>query len=153
MDGAAEKIDWFLDTAAKYNITVWMDVHTAPGSQNGFDNSGLANEIIWYNDTHYTHKGIADWLTNATFADDAKTIYQEGPLNFEHLQFSLKNSEDLLIRYGNHSAFGGFEPVNEPWWNTPLPPLKEFYREVRKLVRRYAPQAYAIFHDSFRFGP
>jgi len=43
--------------------------------------------------------------------------------------------------------------VNEPWWNTPLDPLFDFYREVRKLVRRYAPQADFIFHDSFRYDP
>lgn len=152
MDGADKRIDWFLDTAAKYNITVWMDVHTAPGSQNGFDNSGMAHEIYWFNETHYSLNGMATWLSNATFADEAKTQYHQGPLNFDHLQFSIKNAEDLLIRFGNHSAFGGYQPVNEPWWNTPLQPLKEFYREVRKLVRRYAPQALFIFHDSFRFS-
>jgi len=27
-DGAAEKIMWMLDTCAKYNITVLLDVHT-----------------------------------------------------------------------------------------------------------------------------
>lgn len=42
MDGAAEMIDWMYDTCAKYNISVLMDVHTAKGSQNGFDNSGQA---------------------------------------------------------------------------------------------------------------
>lgn len=32
MDGAEDKIDWVLDTAAKYNMTVWIDVHTAKQS-------------------------------------------------------------------------------------------------------------------------
>lgn len=67
------------------------------------------------------------------------------------MAFSLKVVEDLLVRYGTHSAFGAFEPVNEPWWNTPLEPLFDFYRESRALVRRYAPQAIFVFHDSFRF--
>jgi glucan 1,3-beta-glucosidase len=40
MDGAADKIQWFMDTCAKYNIKVLMDVHALKGSQNGFDNSG-----------------------------------------------------------------------------------------------------------------
>lgn len=40
MDGAEEKIQWFLDTAAKYGIKVLMDVHAVKNSQNGFDNSG-----------------------------------------------------------------------------------------------------------------
>lgn len=47
MDGAEEMIDWFMDTAQKYNIKVWMDVHTAKGAQNGFDNGGRAQKITW----------------------------------------------------------------------------------------------------------
>jgi hypothetical protein len=59
----------------------------------------------------------------------------------------------MLIRWGNHSAFAAFEPVNEPWWNTPMPVLKDFYRDARKLVQRYAPQAYFVFHDAFKYEP
>lgn len=40
MDGADDKVQWMLDTCAKYNISVLIDVHAAKGSQNGFDNSG-----------------------------------------------------------------------------------------------------------------
>ena len=42
MDGAAEKIEWFLDTAAKHNLKVLLDVHALVDSQNGFDNSGTS---------------------------------------------------------------------------------------------------------------
>lgn len=55
----------------------------------------------------------------------------------------------MLKRFGSHSAVIGYEPVNEPWWNTDLKVLSDFYREVRKLVQFYAPQAYFVFHDSF----
>ena len=40
MDGAADYIDKALDWCLQYNITVLLDVHTAIGSQNGFDNGG-----------------------------------------------------------------------------------------------------------------
>jgi len=146
MDGADEQIDWMLDMCAKYNITVLMDVHTAKGSQNGFDNSGQAFTITWEDASHYRHDDNPQWIGNFTNGDN-------GALNFDNLGFSLETMEKLLIRYGNHSAFAAFEPVNEPWWNTPLEPLKDFYRSVRKLVRRYAPQATFVFHDSFRYDP
>jgi glucan 1,3-beta-glucosidase len=42
MEGAEERIEWLLDTCAKYNIGVLLDVHTAKNSQNGFDNSGIS---------------------------------------------------------------------------------------------------------------
>ena len=41
-------------------------------------------------------------------------------INFANIQWSLQQSELLLKRYGTHSAFIGFEPVNEPRENTPM---------------------------------
>lgn len=40
MDGSEDKVQWFLDTCAKYDIKVLLDVHCLKDSQNGFDNSG-----------------------------------------------------------------------------------------------------------------
>ena len=60
--------------------------------------------------------------------------------------------EAMLQRWGSHSAVIGFQPINEPTEFTPLDYLKDYYRRVRKLVKRYAPQAYFVFHESFRFS-
>ena len=57
--------------------------------------------------------------------------------------------EAILKRFGSHSAIIGFEPVNEPWANSPLEVLYDFYRAVRKLVQNLAPQAYFVFHEAF----
>jgi hypothetical protein len=64
----------------------------------------------------------------------------------------VKISLDFLKRWGKHKAFHAYEPVNEPWWSSDLPTLKDFYRTVRKLVQDNAPDAYFVFHDSFHFG-
>ena len=49
-------------------------------------------------------------------------------------------AEHILQRWGSHSAFYAFEPVNEPLkTEATLPILKDYYRVVRKLVQRYAP--------------
>jgi len=47
MDGAAEKIEWLMDTCHKYGIKVLLDVHAIKDSQNGFDNSGKASNVEW----------------------------------------------------------------------------------------------------------
>jgi glucan 1,3-beta-glucosidase len=47
MDGAAEQVDTFLDWAAARDIGVMIDVHGLRGSENGYDNSGHAQDIIW----------------------------------------------------------------------------------------------------------
>jgi glucan 1,3-beta-glucosidase len=91
MDGAKEKIDWLLDTAAKYNIQVLMDVHTAKGSQNGFDNGGIAKRIEWKDDTHYTHIGEADWIGPWN-----TTTNKYEHVNYDHLAWTMHHSQLLL---------------------------------------------------------
>jgi glucan 1,3-beta-glucosidase len=141
-----------LDTCAKYNISVLMDVHTARGSQNGFDNSGMAHRLEWEaNGTVYHHWDIqtASW-GGVWNAKDQKY----DTLDYNNIQRSLKVVEDLLKRFGSHSAFAAFEPVNEPLFTDQLGGLLEiFYRETIKLVKRYAPQATTVLHDAYDFNP
>lgn len=39
--------------AKKYGLKVWIDLHSVPGSQNGFDNSGRSGPINWANNPAY----------------------------------------------------------------------------------------------------
>jgi len=55
MDGAAEKIDWFYDMCARHNIKVLMDVHAMKDSQNGYDNSGKASNVVWSDANNFLH--------------------------------------------------------------------------------------------------
>lgn len=41
-------IDWAFDMAEKYGLTVLLDLHGAPGSQNGIDHSGCNTEPMWH---------------------------------------------------------------------------------------------------------
>ncbi|CAL9737759.1 sporulation-specific glucan 1,3-beta-glucosidase [Monosporozyma servazzii] len=53
-------IDW----ATKYNLKIWIDLHGAPGSQNGFDNSGQRNfysDLGWLADTQTKALTIVIW--------------------------------------------------------------------------------------------
>lgn len=40
-------LDWALKEAAKNNLDVIIDLHAAPGSQNGWDHSGKSGELDW----------------------------------------------------------------------------------------------------------
>lgn len=46
--GVIDKLDWAIETAGKHNLQVVIDLHTAPGSQNGWDHSGLVGDINWH---------------------------------------------------------------------------------------------------------
>lgn len=47
MQGAAAQLDKALGWAANHGLFVWIDLHGAPGSQNGFDNSGRKGPANW----------------------------------------------------------------------------------------------------------
>ncbi|CAI4051846.1 glucan 1,3-beta-glucosidase SKDI_15G3360 [Saccharomyces kudriavzevii IFO 1802] len=45
-------LDRAIDWARKYNLKVWIDLHGAAGSQNGFDNSGLRDSYKFLDDEY-----------------------------------------------------------------------------------------------------
>lgn len=45
VQGQVKYLDKAIDWARKYKLKVWIDLHGAPGSQNGFDNSGLRDAL------------------------------------------------------------------------------------------------------------
>jgi glucan 1,3-beta-glucosidase len=47
---AIDYVDWAMQTAAQHDITVLLDLHAAPGSQNGWDHSGRSGQIGWGSD-------------------------------------------------------------------------------------------------------
>lgn len=58
--------------ARKYNLFVILDVHGAPGSQNGYDNSGQRmNYPTWASDAKNVNRtlDVVDWLAR-TFGTD-----------------------------------------------------------------------------------
>ncbi len=45
-------LDWFMSMAAKYELYIILDLHGAPGSQNGYEHSGTADRVedLWDNE-------------------------------------------------------------------------------------------------------
>lgn len=52
VQGQEKYLDQAIEWARKYNLKVWVDLHGAPGSQNGFDNSGLRDTIGFQSDAN-----------------------------------------------------------------------------------------------------
>ena len=49
--GCVNKLDQIMDWAQKYELKVLLDLHTAPGCQNGFDNGGQLGVLTWHTKT------------------------------------------------------------------------------------------------------
>jgi hypothetical protein len=121
-----------------------MDVHALKDSQNGYDNSGKASNVEWNDDGTFTH-----WpIKTAPWYGDWNFITQEyDHINYSSVNWSLKVHEHLLQRWGSHSAFYAFTPVNEPQTHRITPVLKDLYKRSRKLVQRYTANAWFVFHN------
>ena len=148
MDGAEDKISWLLDTAEAHGIMVWLDVHAMKGSQNGFDNSGVANKTIWSDENNFTHwpNQAGEWV-GPWNADKKEYDY----IDWYQIKWAEDMTTDLVNKWGKHKAVYGIEPINEPWEFTPLDVLKDFYRKTRRIIKDVNPDLKFIFHESFRF--
>ena len=53
-DEAFAYLDWFVEEAAKNEIYIVLDLHGAPGSQNGFEHSGRKDRVagLWTNEAY-----------------------------------------------------------------------------------------------------
>ena len=155
VEGGLEYVDRLLDWAYSRGISVLFDIHTAPGSQNGFDNSGKTNGFQWTSAlssdfaglTTFEHWPIrtAEWI--GTFDSDTATY---SSINYVNIAHSLEVIQRIVDMYSGHPAVLGLEPLNEPWQYTPLDVLQRFYWEGYLIVKKSAPYWKYIMHDSFR---
>lgn len=143
--GCIAELDKAFSWAEKYGLKILIDLHTAPMSQNGFDNGGLS--------------GVCRW----------SQIPEE--VEFE-LNVLEKLAERYGHREGLLGITPINEPVTEPMWSTMnvqkrYPPvdaklakgsapntmefLRKFYRDAYSRIRPHlAEEKYVIFHDAFR---
>jgi len=129
-------------------MKVLLDVHAVIGSQNGYDNSGLSNRTIWKDENNFSHweQAVGDWMGTFDMGSWSYTSF-----NQENIDFAKDTVQGLLDTWGDHEAVYAIEPVNEPWWASDLDTLKQFYRDVRAMVKEQQPRLKFVFHDSFHF--
>ncbi|KAF8706739.1 glycosyl hydrolase 5 (cellulase A) family, partial [Rhizoctonia solani] len=114
-------IDW----ARKYNLFVIMDIHGAPGSQNGYDNSGQRmNMPQWHTSAAYVNQtlDVVAWLAQ-TFG---------GP-EYENLV--------TMIQLMNEPA--GFYPEV-------LSVMRDYYQRSYWIVRPISNHLLVALHDGFQ---
>jgi glucan 1,3-beta-glucosidase len=116
--------------AAKHNLDVLLDLHTAPGSQNGFDNSGR--------------------MGNATFESINPTV------NAARMYSALQSMVNLFINTNTYSgAVKAIEILNEPACylldpNYVIGVYSSAYKAIRATVKSTAPvYPTIIMHDCF----
>ncbi|XP_038692795.1 probable glucan 1,3-beta-glucosidase A isoform X2 [Tripterygium wilfordii] len=113
--GSLEALDNTFLWAQTYKIKCIIDLHAAPGSQNGMEHSA-------------SRDGSTDW-----------------PTSQDYISQSLDVIDFLASRYASHPALLGIELLNEPSASSvPLDILVPYYKQGYKTVRKYSSTAYVI---------
>eukprot|EP00968_Pinguiococcus_pyrenoidosus_P016850 scaffold1638_cov258-Pinguiococcus_pyrenoidosus.AAC.74 len=156
--GALEELDRVLDLAAKYDLKVLLDIHAVRGSQNGFDNSGQTQDIVYTSiaqivpirTTTFLH-----WPTRAAnwIGTWDRNLGNYTSINYDNLENTLAVIDIMVDMYKDVPVVWGIEPVNEPWEFTPMEILFQFYWDAYQMVRAKAPHWIFLMHDSFHLDP
>ncbi|OWM82176.1 hypothetical protein CDL15_Pgr001750 [Punica granatum] len=113
--GSLEALDNAFSWAVDYDIKCIIDLHAAPGSQNGMEHSA-------------SRDGWTGWSNSS-----------------DYISKTLNVIDFLAKRYGRHPALLGIELLNEPSAATvPLDTLVSYYKKGYDIVRKYTSSAYVI---------
>ena len=95
-----------------FDIQVWPDLHTAPGSQNGYDNSG-----------HYLESGPTchNW--------------DESPNNMNRTLQALQSIARAIHNDGIKDVVTGIGILNEPYMDCDMQVVRDFNRKALRLLR------------------
>ena len=156
MDGAMDELNRILQLCLKYDIKALIDVHAMKGSQNGLDNSGNTERLKWVStlssggEAVYEHWNIrgGDWIGSYN-----STTHQYDNINTTNIEHSLNVIRKLVDVHKSDPVVIGVEPVNEPWWPTPIDTLKQFYWDSYQIIQSVRPDWITLLHDSFRLVP
>lgn len=135
----------YLDRAFRWaretGLKIMIDLHTVPGSQNGFDNGGLT--------------GVCKWAQNPDLVEYALNVLER--LARRYRDEPTLHSIEVLNEPVSWSVFHGTsntaKDVREASGSThvPLRFLKRFYRDAYTRLRAILrPETIIVFHDGFR---
>lgn len=142
--GCVEELDKAFNWAEKYGLQILIDLHTAPDSQNGFDNGGISGVCKWSQQPEEVEFELTVLERLAQRYGNRKGLWGIEILNepiLEKMWESMKVSE----RYPavDPEKAKGTKPNTMEF-------IREFYLEAYERMRRHLPEEkYVVFHDAF----
>lgn len=142
--GCIRELDKAMNWAGKYGLQVLIDLHTVPGSQNGFDNGGLSGVCKWAQQEESVAFTLDVLERLAQRYAKTRSLWGIEIVN-EPLTKAAWDVFDVMERYKavDPDMAAGSAPVE-------LDFLKTFYVEAYRRMRKYLPKEKVIvFHDGF----
>jgi glucan 1,3-beta-glucosidase len=116
-------IDQAMDDCHEVGLQVMLDLHTAPGSQNGFDNGGIDGVLSWHLDPKNIDVTIEVLAQIASRYKMHPALHSIQALNEPHWTIDLAILQDFYLRT---------------------------YHRLRSILK---PETFLVFHDGFRMKP
>ena len=142
--GCIEELDKAFSWAEKYGLQILIDLHTAPLSQNGFDNGGICGVCRW----SQTPKEVAFVLD--VLEKLAKRYGQRKGL-FGITPINEPVSEEMWEKMGIQQRYVPVEPELAAGSAGVKPEfLRQFYSDAYDRIRpNIKDDAFVVFHDGF----
>jgi glucan 1,3-beta-glucosidase len=91
----------FLDSAfkwaEKYHIKVLIDLHAVPGSQNGYDHSGIIGQINWHKNSNYIFQTLSVLESLSDRYKDKTNLWGISLVNEPHRDIPLSLIEEFYV--------------------------------------------------------
>ncbi len=142
--GCIEELDKAFAWAEKYGLLILLDLHTVPGSQNGFDNGGISGVCKWSQEPESIEFSITVLERLAERYSSHPALWGIQILN-EPITEKMWKVMDVPNRYrpASEEMAKGSAP------NT-LAFIKDFYTQAYRRIRRFLPEEKVIvIHDAF----
>ena len=142
--GCIEELDKAFNWAEKYGLTILIDLHTVPLSQNGFDNGGISGVCKWAQEPEEIEFALSVLERLAKRYGNRKGLFGIQPLN-EPITENTWETMDVQNRYtpADPELAKGSAPITMDF-------LRQFYLEAYDRISEYMPKdKFVVIHDGF----
>ena len=142
--GCIEELDKAFNWAEKYGLTILIDLHTVPMSQNGFDNGGISGVCKWAQDPDEVEFALSVLERLAQRYGTRKGLMGIQPLN-EPITENMWKTMDIEHRYppADPVLAQGSAPITMDF-------LRKYYLDAYDRISKYMPKdKYVVIHDGF----
>lgn len=142
--GCIEELDKAFNWAEKYGLTILIDLHTVPLSQNGFDNGGISGVCKWAQNPDEVEFVLGVLERLAKRYGHRKGLFGIQPVN-EPVTENMWGTMDVQNRYApaDPELAKGSAPITMEF-------LRKFYLEAYDRISTYMPkEKYVVLHDGF----
>lgn len=142
--GCVAELDRAFRWAERYGLKILIDLHTAPDSQNGFDNGGISGVCKWSQEPEEVEFEL-------TVLERLAQRYgqRDGLWGIEVINEPI--TEETWNRMGVQERYPAVDPVKaEGTKPNTLAFIRQFYLDAYDRIRKYLPEEkYVVIHDAF----